>query len=253
MTRRLRIAAFLIMALALAPLAAFGLAELPAFGHYPGPYGDIINAMGVPLRHVTNMVSAVNYDFRGLDTLIEELILFASVTGVVMLLRGARGETASAKPVPIKHRIRRGRSEAIAGLARWMAPLTALFGVYVVLHAQITPGGGFQGGVIIFGAALLVYLGDGYPPWRQVMRSTVLDPGEAFGAGLYALAGLAPMAMGAAYLQNVLPLGAQGSITSGGLIPIVNFGVGVAVACGFCSIALEFLEETREPAEDDDR
>lgn len=246
MSGRLRAIACIVMALVLLPGIVAGLAGLPAFGHYPGPYGDIVNTIGVPVRHVTNMVSLVNYDVRGLDTLGEEFILFAATTGVVMLLRGPRGEATAAPPVRILHRRLRGRSEAVTGFSRWMVPLTAVFGVYVVLHAQLTPGGGFQGGVIVFAALLLIYLGDGYAAWRHLVRSSHLDLAEALGAGIYAVAGLVPLSLGAAYLQNVLPLGQVGSILSGGLIPIVNLGVGIAVAAGFTSVALELLEETRE-------
>ena len=49
---------------------------------------------------VSNMVSAVNFDFRGLDTLGEEIMLVAAVTGTVLLLRGIRGEDLSASPAP---------------------------------------------------------------------------------------------------------------------------------------------------------
>jgi multicomponent Na+:H+ antiporter subunit B len=238
------------MALMTAPLAAASLLELPAFGHYQGPYGDVINSIGTPMRHITNMVTGVNYDFRGLDTLGEEFILFASVTGVVMLLRGARGEGRSASALRILHRRREGRSEAVTGAGRVLAPIVMLYGIYVILHAQITPGGGFQGGVIVFGAALLAYLGEGYSVWRRIARSTLLDLAEAVGAGIFVIGGLVPMFFGARYLQNILPLGEAKALTSGGLIPIVNFGVGLAVAAGFLLIALEFLEETRQPGDD---
>jgi multicomponent Na+:H+ antiporter subunit B len=242
--------AFIIMAVVLAPFVVAGLWTLPPFGSYPGPYGDVINAIGTSARHITNMVTGVNYDFRGLDTLGEEFILFASVTGVVMLLRGARGEAKSAAALRIEHRRREGRSEAVAGAGRVLAPITLLYGIYVVLHAQTTPGGGFQGGVIVFAAILLAYLGDGYSAWRRMARSAVLDLVEAAGAAIYAVGGLVPMFFGARYLENILPLGQPKTITSGGLIAVVNLGVGLAVAAGFSSIALELLEETRTAGDD---
>lgn len=251
MSRLVRSIAFVVMALILVPFIVASVSELPAFGHYPGPYGDIINAIGTSVRHITNMVTGVNYDFRGLDTLGEEFILFASVTGVVMLLRGARGEGRSAAALRIEHSRREGRSEAVMGVGRVFAPVVMLYGIYVVLHAQTTPGGGFQGGVIVFGAVLLAYLGEGYSVWRRMAPSAVLDLVEAFGAGIYVVGGLVPMFFGALYLQNILPLGQAKTITSGGLIPIVNFGVGLAVAAGFLSIALELLEETRTPGRDE--
>jgi multicomponent Na+:H+ antiporter subunit B len=68
---------------------------------------------------------------------------------------------------------------------------------------------------------------------------------EGGGALLFALAGLAPMATGAAFMQNVLPLGTFRDVFSGGLMVVVNAGVGFAVTGGFAMLFIEFLEETR--------
>jgi multicomponent Na+:H+ antiporter subunit B len=251
MSRALRLAVFAAAALALIGCSLGALDELPHFGAYPGPYGDVVNDIGVSARHLTNMVSLVNYDIRGLDTLGEEFILYVSVSGVVLLLRGPRGDAASARPVKILHRRREGRNEAITLLGRAAAPLAAVYGISIVLHAQITPGGGFQGGVILFAALLLAYLGEGYASWRKLSRSWALDLIEAAGVGLYLGGGFIAIGYGAPYLTNVLPLGRTGSIVSGGIIPIVNFGVALAVAGGLGSIALEYLEETRVAAKKD--
>ncbi len=48
--------------------------------------------MSIPERQTTAVVSAINFDYRGFDTLGEEFILFAAVIGVASLLRGLRGE-----------------------------------------------------------------------------------------------------------------------------------------------------------------
>lgn len=232
--------------------AALGLVRLPAFGHYPGPYGDLVNAVGVKERHATNMVTLVNFDYRGFDTIGEEYMLFAAVTGVILLLRGHRGEEISARPSRFEERPIPERSEAVTLGARLVIGLIVIFGLYIVFHAQLTPGGGFQGGAIIGSAMLLLYLGEGYRSWRRLMRSAILDAVEALGTGAFALAGLAPMAVGAAFLQNLLPLGQTGNLPSAGVIPLINIAVGVAVSTGFALLFLEFLEETREPDGEDD-
>ena len=74
----------------LAPLMVPLMAAMPHFGAHPLPYGDAINHDGPIQRHVTNMVTAVNFDYRGFDTLGEEFMLLAAVTGTVVLLRGSR-------------------------------------------------------------------------------------------------------------------------------------------------------------------
>ena len=80
---------------AMAGLAAFylwGLTELPGFGNYPGPYGDIINRVAVAQTNATGVVSAVNFEYRGFDTVGEEFILFVAATGMAVVLRHLRSE-----------------------------------------------------------------------------------------------------------------------------------------------------------------
>lgn len=242
-----------VLAAAIFALAAIGLEGLPAFGHYPGPYGDILNAVGTAERHATNIVTLVNFDYRGLDTLGEEYMLFAAVVGAVVLLRGRRGEATSARPALLPGRPAAPRAEAVALASRLALGLSVVFGIYVLLHPHLTPGGGFQGGAIVGSAMLLLYLGPGYPLWRRMMRSTALDMAEALGAGAFAAAGLATVAAGAPFLTNLLPLGKTGALPSAGLVPLVNIAVGVAVSTGFAVLFLEFLEETREPADGGDQ
>jgi multicomponent Na+:H+ antiporter subunit B len=216
-------------------LGAAGLWHLPAFGHYPGPYGDLINAVGVYERHATNVVTLVVFDYRGFDTLGEEYILFAAVIGAVVLLREHRGEEPGAHPGNADEAPIPDRSEAVAFASR------------------LTPGGGFQGGSIVASATPLLYLGLGYPVWRRFTRSGVLDAAEAAGNGAFVIAGLAAMAAGAPFLSNLLPLGKTGSLVSAGVIPLLNIAVGIAVATGFATLFLEYLEETREPESGDER
>ena len=245
MSPRLRIALLgLAGACLLAPIWRIAVA-LPPFGEPTAQYGLAVNRLGPKLRHISNMVSAVNFDFRGFDTLGEEFMLVCAVTGAVMLLRGARGEDRSAKAGRVEGRAVIGRAESTTMVCRLLGPATLLFGLYMALHATVTPGGGFQGGVVIASGLLLTYLGESYRGWRELVRSRVLDAIEGGGALLFALAGLAPMAAGHAFMQNILPLGTFKDVFSGGLMLVENAGVGLAVTGGFALLFLEFMEETR--------
>ncbi len=218
---------------------------LPPFGSPVSPYGQAINALGPPLRHVANMVSAVNFDFRGFDTLGEEFMLLCAVAGTVLLLRGGRGEDMTGKAGRIPGRTIELRSDSTILICRIFGPFTAIFGFYLAIHSTATPGGGFQGGVILASGLLLLYLGESYETWRRIVRSPILDVCEGGGALLYALAGLLPVCLGKAYLENVLPLGTIKDMLSGGLMLVENAGVTFAVAGGFATVMLEFMEETR--------
>lgn len=252
MSRRVRLAVFALACLVCLPGVLALAAHMPAFGAHPLPYGDAINAAGPGQLHVTNMVSAINFGYRGFDTLGEEFMLLCAVTGTVVLLRGSRGEALEARPGLVKGREIPPRSPAVVLICRWFAPLLMVFAVYVAAHAMTTPGGGFQGGVIAATAALLLFLGEGYPGWRGVMQSPALDALEGGGAAVYALCGFASMALGLPFLANFLPLGSLKDVWSGGLMLVENAGVACAVFGSFSLIFMEFLEETRTKKAEDE-
>lgn len=74
---RMRI--FFLAATAFACIYYLGAKNLPPWGNYRGPYGDVIDGLAVHQRHATDVVNAIDYDYRGFDTLGEEFILFTSV------------------------------------------------------------------------------------------------------------------------------------------------------------------------------
>ncbi len=250
MTPAMRLGLFSMGAVGLGLMLVLSMSGLAPLGHASSPpeqtVGDWLNRVSPGERHLTNVVSAVNFDYRGLDTLGEEYILFAAVAGVALLLREHRGESERDRPEGDPERVKRHRSEAVRWSGRWMIGLVNLFGIYVVLHAQLTPGGGFQGGVILGTASILVYLAESYRKHRQAVPKPWIDLAESVGAGGYALVGLAGLVMGGAFLENVLPLGQTGSLLSAGTIPVINLFVGLEVAAGFALLFSEFLEETRQ-------
>src|ERR1700759_4661985 len=87
MTARMRLLLFAFGALGLGAVYLMAARNLPPWGDYRGPYGDIVSSLAVYERHSTDVVNAVDYDYRGFDTLGEDFILFTSVVGVLLLLR----------------------------------------------------------------------------------------------------------------------------------------------------------------------
>lgn len=251
MTARWRVVLLALALLVLAAAAAGVILALPVFGDPLTHYGTTVNALAPALRNVSNMVAAVNFDIRGIDTLGEESMLVCVVTAAVVLLRGHRGEDAAEHACHIPGRAQAERMDATVLMCRLFATTLFLFGAYVVLHGTITPGGGFQGGVIAASSFVLIYLGEGYAPWRRVLHSPVLVGLEGFGALAFVLCAAVPLAFGYAALQNMLPLGTWRDLYSGGLMVIVNAAVGVAVLGSFGVLLLEFMEETRAPEGDE--
>jgi multicomponent Na+:H+ antiporter subunit B len=245
---RVRIALFLPAAVVFAFVFVSALSTLHPLGDARGlpaeGYGNAINALTVAERHITDAVTAVNFDFRGFDTLGEEFILFASVMAVLLLLRKQADEREGP---PLDHRPGRQvstSSDAVRILTVALVGPTVLFGLYVVTHGQVTPGGGFQGGVVLATAPLLIYLAGEFTTFCKIVPRWLVEIGEALGAGGYVLIGAAAMFHDTPFLHNFLGPGQTGDVFSGGTVALIDFAVGVEVACGFVILLFTFLEET---------
>ncbi|MDE3025064.1 MAG: sodium:proton antiporter [Acidobacteriota bacterium] len=234
MTRRARIGVFLAAGAALGALLLWAYAGLPGFGHYRGPYGFVLNRIATPERHVTNVVNATTYDIRGFDTLGEEYILFAAVVGVVLLLRGRSGHRDAGDRVH-SDLVRAGGTIMVGGVA--------LVGLWLVAFGFVTPGGGFQGGVVVAAGLLLLYLAVGYRAWSAAGDERHLDPLEAIGAGGYVVVGLVALAIGLPFLKNMLGGGDSGTIWSGGSASFVNWAAAIEVAAANLVLYSEFLKQ----------
>jgi multicomponent Na+:H+ antiporter subunit B len=227
----------------LAWLFSRGTFGLEHFGGFTGVYGLYFNAVTVASRHITNVPTAVNFDYRGMDTMGEEYILFGSVVGTLTLLRNMRREMEEAEEDEIPGRDVE-QSDAVRLLGIILMGLLILFGIYIVVHAHLTPGGGFQGGAMVGTAALLVYLATSYETYEQLSPTAWMEFGHASGAGSYVLIGLVGMIFGGSFLKNILPLGSSGHFASGGTIPLINDAVGLEVSIGFAIIFREFIIQT---------
>ena len=130
MTERLRVRLFFIFGTLFFALFCYSSINLPAWGHYRGPYGDYISNLAVYERHATDAVNAINYDYRGFDTLGEEFILFTSVLGVMLLLRREGDDKGPSRPVQ-KLQDTAPLSETIQAFSLPAVFITVIFGFYI--------------------------------------------------------------------------------------------------------------------------
>jgi multicomponent Na+:H+ antiporter subunit B len=245
MTDRIRKTLAVATGAALFALGLWAVTGLPSFGHYPGPYGDVLNTVAPHERQIPNIVTAVNFDYRGMDTLGEEYIFFAAVAGIALVLRNDRKRT-TVDALPSRRPLHGpDATDAVRAFTVLALAVTVAFGIYLGIHAAQTPGGGFQGGALLSGFAALLLLGFGYPVLRKILAQDGFEAVEAAGAGAYAAIGIATLVASGAFLKNVLPLGGEGQLFSAGTIPIINLCVGVEVCAGFFLLFLEFAHETR--------
>ncbi|MEV5508035.1 MnhB domain-containing protein [Streptomyces orinoci] len=238
MSRRARLWLLAAGLAVLAVLLTAACLRLPHFGGQWHPYGD--RAVRAALAQRTaNTVSSVNFDQRAFDTLGEESILFGSVLGTVVLLRQTRGERRVA-PQP---------AEVPAVLRRYgliVLPVTLLIGLYVIAHGQLSPGGGFQGGVVVATAIHLLYIGADYRALERIRPVNLFELVDGAGEAAYVVLGAAGLLAGSAYLANTLPHGTFNTLSSGGTVPLLNAAVGMEVASAVVVLLAHFLDQALE-------
>ena len=128
-------------------------------------------------------------------------------------------------------------------------PLAAVYILYIILHGHLSPGGGFQGGVMMVALVTLVFLGHGYDRTVETFSYHLLHRAEGFASIFYVALGLLGVAAGAQFAQNVLyQHGAVGDLYSSGTIFWMNVTVGIKVITGVGSIALLMLGVLKDDA-----
>ena len=250
MTRSARTLVFCAAGAVLAALLVASVLDLPSFGHYQGAYGNQLNHEAVAERHTTNVVTAIVFDYRGFDTLGEEFILFAAVVGVTLLLRRHK-DSEDHEEVLRRAPEDRARSDAIRVFALLAVPALFLLGLWLVAFGLVTPGGGFQGGVLLAGSIFVVFLAAGFRAYGRLTPTHWVDFTEGSGAVAFTLLGLGALLAGAAYLHNFLGPGVRGTLDSGGSLPLLNWATALEVTAAMVLLFSEFLESyvvpTREP------
>jgi multicomponent Na+:H+ antiporter subunit B len=244
MTRRTRLTLFAVSVAGLAVALGIGLGGLPHFGAPASTYARILNTLSVPQRHATDVVGAISFDYRGIDTLFEEFILFVAVAGISILLRPLGNEIRRMPEDEAPDRTIPPPSPAVGLTGILFSPILVVTGLETVTHGQISPGGGFQGGVILASALFVVYLATSYSVVERFEPGSLIEAADGAGAGGYVAVGFIGLLGGSAYLADTLGLGRPGNLISGGTIPVLNAVVGLEVAGAFVLLSKEFLDQT---------
>lgn len=145
-----------------------------------------------------------------------------------------------------------------------IAPLVQMYGLYVVFHGHLSPGGGFSGGVILAlsmiifilvfgirdGLSLLVYPENPCAPknsWAHRLRGIglLMDMNARIPLGLVAGALIIGTKIASFVSHDWLhiPLGTPGRLFSSGLIFVLTIGVGFVVASTVLTLFLLLVEE----------
>ena len=242
MSRQTRFVVFALGAAGLGALMAWAFSGLPEFGHYAGRYGRIVAQLAVPARATTNAVTFTNFDLRAVDTMVEEFIVFAAAIAAVALLRHQRGEPKrAASPDDV---LKPKTSPALLVVGAALAGPTTVIALNLIAHGAITPGGGFQGGVVL-AATLVVLVAAGARVRLPADKPPLLaEITHGLGAAGFVLLGLAGLVFAGAFLSTTWAgHGTPATLLSGGAIPLLNVATGLEVAGAIAVILGEFLEQ----------
>ncbi|MCU7804548.1 MAG: sodium:proton antiporter [Candidatus Thiodiazotropha sp. (ex Lucinoma borealis)] len=195
--------------------------------------GGAIQSNALQETGATNIVTSVVLGYRGIDTLGELSILFAAAASAGLIL-GRRHTTAGTQTAG-GFVLRHGGS--------MLFPLLMTIGFYIIFHGHLSPGGGFQGGVILAAAFFLPLLAR---PGAQLHHGT-LSLIEGLAGASFVLIGLIALQQGKAFLQPMLIQDTLGVLLSAGTLPLLYLAVGLKVGAELASL-LSHLAQTESDA-----
>jgi multisubunit Na+/H+ antiporter MnhB subunit len=136
----------------------------------------------------------------------------------------------------------KGMTIIVKKTTQLIAGMIFMYGIYVIAHGHLTPGGGFAGGVIIAGAFILITLAFGsdfFKLLKEEMGTTIV---ESIATIIVVLIGSAGFLFGTkVFFNNYLPKGIVGDLVSAGTLPLYNIFVGMEVAASIFIIFLSLI------------
>lgn len=116
--------------------------------------------------------------------------------------------------------------KTVTRVSVWMI---LLYGIYIIFHGHLSPGGGFAGGVLIALALLNVMLAFGRKFTSDWLNISFLHDVEAASATMFLVIGILGISMGGAFLANFISKGELFALLSAGTILPLNIVIGIKV------------------------
>ena len=225
--------------IAVGGLLLFAAKDFPEWGDPQSPASKspvsshFINNTGVDTE-VPNMVTAVLADYRGFDTMFETVVVFIAGIAVLAILKGSGRRRGGNRK---DHEVEAEPDLIVTNTVRLVVPIIQIFAFYVLAHGHVSPGGGFQGGVVMGASFILLALAwDLDFALLRVSQSTCIII-AALGIVIYAGIGFLSMLLGGEFLdyaelEKVLPVSRE--------MARYHAMLGVEIGVGFTVTAIMF-------------
>jgi len=150
-----------------------------------------------------------------------------------------------------------GMSKIVKTMSGVTFPFMVIFGLYVIIHGHLTPGGGFQGGAIVASACSMVLIAYGSVWTMKKVKEKHLSIFESLGALMFiSLAFFGILLADGIFFDNFIlsqtgflfsGIGTgSGNINTAGVIPLMNIAVGLKVIAGLFAIVLVMAYATHK-------
>lgn len=231
---------------------------LPLFAadsEWPDLARQYLENFGEKASGAKNLVSAIYLGYRAFDTLGETIVLLVAVSGTIGIISHAGAVLAkgyeSSDAITVipdasthadtgtapRRPARKQRTDLLEVVTGKLGPVVLVFGVYVMMYGHLSPGGGFQGGVVIASGIVFLALGNRIEASNRLTEPKVLARIEATAFLLLVAASLSGIVFGGGFFDNPFePLG----IAPVGFIMLLNaiIGLKVGAGIGFMCIAM---------------
>lgn len=235
-----------ISCMALIGVLLFTVANLPRYGQENPRAVEVSHRYiekGLEETGAVNVVAGMILDYRAFDTLGESHVLFTALICVmILLLKDRKNMDSRYEDYYLISRdtyfdVSKDSVMQKTGLV--ILPCIFVFGIYILLNGQISPGGGFSGGAVMGAAMIIFSAAFGFEQTDRFFTRKVSMTITFISLAFYSFAKGYVFITGANHLENHIPKGVPGAILSGGLILPLDIAVGLVVACtmfGFYSL-----------------
>ncbi len=134
-----------------------------------------------------------------------------------------------------------GMTVIVKTVTRLTVGLIFLYGIYIILHGHLTPGGGFAGGVIIALSFMNLDLAFGGSVSAKIFSKGSTAVVEALGAVMFLVLALFGLRYGGFFDNFLHPDGDPGQLISAGIIPLENIAISLKVGAGLFGIFLTLI------------
>ena len=235
-----------VSCVALIGVLLFTISFLPRYGVENPESTKVVKRYvesGLQETGAVNIISGIILDYRAFDTLGESHVLFTALLCVTVLLmrdkknmRTQYEDFYTIRDEKYHELYRESIMRMVAGI---LLPCLLLYGSYVLLNGQISPGGGFSGGAVLGSGMMICAAAYGFKTSDRIITKRASNLIAFFALGFYSFAKGYVFFTGANGIENHIPKGTPGAILSGGLILPLDIAVGLVVACtmfGFYSL-----------------